>query len=113
MLLGLTPAAWVIIMVAVATYCALASSYYLARPGLRTAPLQAALLQLQGATTNDPQIRAMRDRAIVDLEQRLRAGVRQDDRSNWTGRFLLVLSVVIFSAAVVLQLVTDPAFRGL
>ena len=108
----MTPAAWVIVLTALATYCALLSSYLLARPALRGFILQSNVLLLEGEKSSDPRIEEVRKLAIKNFKDRLKRNLPRDHRSNWLGVALLIVSLLLFSGAVALQLRTDPAFHG-
>lgn len=105
-------AAWVIVLTAAATYCGIFASYLLARPALRNFVLQSNMLALDSQTHPDPDIERFRREAVQDFKDRLKARVPGDSRLNWWGAAVLLLSFVIFSGAVALQLRTDPAFSG-
>lgn len=111
-MIGLTPAAWAIVLVALGTYLGLASAYFLARPALRGAVLQANLLLLQDEVDDDPRVEDIRALAVRNLTARLTNRIPEDRRSNRIGSVFLLLSLATFTSAVLLQLGTDPAFSA-
>jgi hypothetical protein len=107
----LTPAAWVIVLTALATYSGLWASYLLARPALRGFALQSNVLLLETEKSTDSRIEEFRELAIKSFKDRLKQNIPRDRRSNKWGVALLILSFALFSGAVALQLHTDPAFQ--
>ena len=111
--LGLTAPAWTIVLVAVATYGALLSGWFLALPTVRGAALQAELLLLTSAAPPaTEEERTIQADAIANIHTRLIQRVPRDRRSIRAGWVLLFVSLVVFSLAVALQAGTDPAFRA-
>ena len=109
--LGLTAAAWVVVLTAIATYCGLIASYLLVRPALRGLTLQTNIDLLESEQSTNPRIEKFRQLAVNNLKGR-RPKLAKHDRSLYgCGVALLILSFLIFSGAVVLQLRTDPAFH--
>jgi hypothetical protein len=78
-----TPAAWVIVLTSLATYCALLSTYLLGRPALRGFVLQSNILLLEGEKSSDPRIEEFRNQAIENFKDRLKRNLPRDYRSNW------------------------------
>ncbi|MBW4090033.1 MAG: hypothetical protein HIU82_02830 [Proteobacteria bacterium] len=111
--LGLAPAAWTIVLVALATYAALLSAWLMALPTVRGAAMQEALLLLTAAAAATTEAdRKLHEDALANLRARLIRRAPRDRRAIRTGWWLLVASLAAFSAAVVLQARTDPAFRA-
>lgn len=109
-ILGLDPGAQVVILQALATYAALASAYFFARPVLRGQTLQAHRELLAEATTNAPDIADLIAQASTALSKRSREEQPVTKKSNRNGILLLILSLLLFTAAIVLQIATDPQF---
>lgn len=99
----MTIGAAVIALQAVATYLALGSSYFFAKPFLRGQAAQASLQLLESATTNDAALDAIRRAAVDAFRDRLVLRLPHDRRANHLGVALLVASFIAFSVAVVLQ----------
>jgi hypothetical protein len=108
---GLGPGAWVIILQAMATYTALASAYFFARPILRNQTAQANLTLLENAKSNNDALEDIRRSAVDTLQQRMVKRAPGDRLANRLGLLLLLISAVLFSVAVVVQTKTDEAFR--
>jgi hypothetical protein len=67
---------------------------------------------LEGEKSSDPRIEEFRNQAIENFKDRLKRNLPRDYRSNWSGVALLIVSLLLFSGSVALQLRTDPAFNG-
>jgi hypothetical protein len=109
-ILGLSPAAQVIILQGLATYAAISSAYFFARPILRGEYLEDHRVILSEIKTADRDIAALIDHASGILTQRAQADRPRAHRDNWRGVWLLVASFIIYSGAVGLQIETDSAF---
>jgi hypothetical protein len=107
---GLGPGAQVIILQGLATYAAIASAYFFARPVLRGQYLEAHRAILSEIETADADVTALIEQASGVLAQRAQADRPRAHRDNWRGVSLLLASLLIFSSAVGLQIATDPAF---
>ena len=110
-MLGLSAAAWVIILTAVATYIALLSAWLLALPAQRAAILQGNIVAIEAELSEEALLREAQEGVIRNMKQRAAAAVGDDKRQVRRGRWLLALSFLVFTAAVVLQARTDTAFR--
>jgi len=93
----------IIVLQAIATYLALGSSYFFAKPFLRSQAAHASLQLLESATANDAAYDAIRRTAAEVFRDRLLRQLPHDRRANILGIGLLVASFISFSAAVVLQ----------
>jgi hypothetical protein len=109
--LGLSPAAWVIIMTAVATYVGLTSSWLLSIPARRASILQGNIVAIEAELSSDPLMRHAQEEVIKNMKRRAAQTAGTDRRFVRRGIFLLLASFLIFTAAVVLQTQTDAAFR--
>ena len=98
---------------ALATYAALLSAWFLALPTLRGAALQGALLLLTsaGAPATGTE-RTLHDEAMANIRARLIRRAPPDRRAIRAGWWLLFASLAAFSAAIAVQARTDPAFRA-
>jgi Na+/H+-dicarboxylate symporter len=110
-MLGLSAAAWVIILTAVATYIALFSAWLMALPAQRAAVLQGNITAIEAELSNDVLLREAQETAIRNMKQRAATRVGRDRGLVRRGFWLLILSVLIFSAALGVQLRTDAAFK--
>ena len=107
----LSPAAWVIILTALATYIALLSSWLLAIPARRAALLQGNITVIEADLSQDKLMRDVQEEVIRRLKGRIALAAGTDRRLICRGVVLLVVSFGIFTAAVVLQARTDEVFR--
>lgn len=100
----MTIGATVVALQAIATYLALGSSYFFAKPFLRSQAAQASLQLLENATANDTALDAIRRDAASVFRDRLTRQLPHDRRSNYLGIALLLTSFIAFSAAIALQI---------
>ena len=105
-ILGFSPAAQAIILQGLATYAAILSAYFFARPILRGEYLEDHRVILSEIKTADCDITALIDHASGILTQRAQADRPRAHRDNWCGILLLVASFIIYSGAVGLQIAT-------
>jgi hypothetical protein len=109
-MLGLPPGAWVIILQALATYAGIGSAVFFARPILNTQALMSSRDVVSSMSSDKPDVAAMlnllKDK-LNGLVLRKQPGAKQD---NLRGLVLLVVSFLLFTGAVVLQVATDSAF---
>jgi hypothetical protein len=111
--LDLSAGAWVIILLALANYFAVASAWLLARPALRAAVLQGNLVVLEIQEDTSQAMREAKRLAIDNLRKRIARNTPRDRRSLWWGVTLLVMSLLTLSAGFALQVGTEPVFgRG-
>jgi hypothetical protein len=110
-IIGLSPGAQIIILQAVATYLALLSAYFFARPVLREQTLRSHRELLSELASDDQAIQEIINSASAKLTTSAQTVYqRKGRRDNFRGIALLVLSGLLFTGAVVLQLSTDPSF---
>jgi type II secretory pathway component PulM len=107
----LDPGAQVIILQAVATYAALLSAYFFARPVLRGQTLQAHRELLADMKANAPDIAKLIAEASTVLSERNHREKPVARRDNAIGVVLLVGSLLLYTAAIGLQVLTDPQFN--
>jgi Na+/H+-dicarboxylate symporter len=110
-MLGLSAAAWVIILTAVATYIALFSAWLMALPAQRAAVLQGNIAAIEAELSNDALLREAQEIAIRNMKQRVATNVGRDRGLVRRGVWLLILSVLVFSTALGVQLWTDAVFK--
>lgn len=110
MVLYASPAAWVIILQACATYASVYSAWCFALPVLRSQGLQFSRDTLNSIETDKTDIKeliaAAADKLDVQLQQKQPGHIRR----NLHGILWLAISLLLFTVAVALQLATDPAF---
>lgn len=111
-MLGLPPAAWVVILTAVATYVALLSAWLLTIPAQRVAVLHGNIAAIEAELSDDPMLREDQEGAIQQLKLRIARTAGTDRRLIRRGVFLLVISFLTFTGAVVVQVRTDASVRG-
>jgi hypothetical protein len=99
----MTIGAVVIALQATATYLALGSSYFFAKPFLRSQAAQASLQLLESAIAHDTALDAVRRAAVDVFRDRLVLGLPHDRRANYLGVALLIASFIAFSVAIILQ----------
>jgi hypothetical protein len=99
----------VIVLQAIATYLALGSSYFFARPLLRSQSAQASLQLLESAIAVDAALDGIRQAAVEVFRDRLIRHLPRDRRSNLLGFALIGASFIVFSMAVLLQIWSPPA----
>jgi hypothetical protein len=108
---GLNPGAQVIVLQGLSTYAALASAYFFARPALLGQPVQSHRDVLTNLRSSDPGITKL----IADTSSILSAKAQSLNPKikahNRLGIAALVVSLILFTGAVVLQ-VSDPSFTG-
>jgi hypothetical protein len=102
-LLGLGPEAQAVILQALATYAGIISAFFFARPVLRWQPLQSQRDLLAGLKPTDPEIMNLVRDAASALDSRLQKGQPRASRDNYLGVLFLVVSCLLFTSAVVLQ----------
>jgi hypothetical protein len=112
-LLGLPPAAWVVILTACATYIALLSGWFFAIPARRVALLHGNIAAIEATLSDDPLLRQSQERTIKQFQLRIAQTTPIDKRLIRRGVLLLVLSFLTFTAAVIVQAKTDPSVRGI
>ncbi|WP_424137717.1 hypothetical protein [Roseomonas chloroacetimidivorans] len=108
---GLGPGAQIIILQALATYSALGSAYLLLRPVLRGHLVQSHRDVLASLAAPDADTRELLAKAGDVLAKKAQLDQPKARRENRWGHALLILSVLLFSAALALQISTDAAFR--
>ena len=107
---ALGPGAWVIILQAVATYTAIASAACFARPVLRGQTVQSNRDVLSSLESSDPGVDKLIKQAADTLTRVAHLDQPLARRNNLWGVILLVASVLLFTGAVALQVLTDPSF---
>jgi len=110
-ILGLDSGAQIIILQGLSTYTALASAYLFARPVLRTQPVEAHREILSDIKSNDTEVTDLLSQATGVLNKRIQSEQPSTRRDNRRGVILLIVSVFLLTAAVVLQVFTDPSFH--
>jgi hypothetical protein len=110
-ILGLEPGALIIILQAVATYAALLSAYFFVRPVLRGQTVDASHDILAALKSDDRDVEKLLEQASGVLIERKRRNQPKSRRDNAIGVLLLVVSLLLFTGAVALQVLTDPAFH--
>jgi hypothetical protein len=111
MMVDISPAAWVIILTAAATYIALWSSWLMSLPAQRAAVLQGNITAIEADLSAEPLLRSTQERVIQNMKQRVAATAGTDRRLIARGRWLLFISLVLFTTALVIQIRTDNAFK--
>jgi hypothetical protein len=109
-ILGLGPGAQVIVLQALATYAAIGSAFCFARPVLRGQATQAQRDILASTAAAEPDVAALLARATDVLARKAQGEQPRGARDNRIGLALLVLSLALFTAAVAMQVASDPAF---
>lgn len=110
-ILGLEPGAQIVILQAVATYAALLSAYFFARPVLRGQAVDASHDILTALKSTDRDVEKLLEHAAGVLIERKQRNLPKSRRDNAAGVLLLVASLLLFTGAVALQILTDPAFH--
>lgn len=110
-ILGLESGAQIIILQGLSTYTALASAYFFARPVLRTQPVEAHREILSDIKSKDTDVTDLLSQATGVLNERIRSEAPSARRDNKRGVILLIISLLLLTGAVVLQVFTDPSFR--
>jgi hypothetical protein len=108
---GLEPGAQIIILQALATYAALGSAWFFARPVLRGQNIAASKSVLSGVTSPQAEVAALLKRATELLEKREVDNHPLAKRDNKFGLLLLALSVVLFTIAVIEQIEAEPSLH--
>jgi hypothetical protein len=108
---GLGPGAQVIILQALSAYSAILSAYSFARPVLRGQTLSVSKAILSEVTTEDADVQGLLDTARGILDERIKKHQPLDRRANKLGIGLLVVSILLLTGAVLLQIATDPLFN--
>jgi len=109
-IVGLGPGAQVIVLQALATYAAIGSAAFFALPVLRGQATQAQRDILASATASEPDVAELLARATDVLTRKAQAEQPRGARDNRIGASLLAASLALFTAAVALQVTSDPAF---
>ena len=109
-ILGLSVGAQIIVLQALATYAAITSAFFLARPVMRGQTVQAHRDLLANLVPTDSDVNALIAQATDVLTQSIKQDQPRTFRDNRRGVILLFLSFVLFTGAVALQISTDPAF---
>lgn len=107
-----SPAAWVILLQAGATYASLYSAWCFALPVIHTQKLEFTRDTLAGIETDDTKALALVKKASGQLDDKLQAIKPGFMSLNVRGYIWVGISLALFAAAFILQLVTDPAFTG-
>ncbi len=110
--MNLGAGAWVIIVQAIATYAAAASAYFLARPVLRSQILDFDRETLANLGPSRPAVDALIRQARQYLDRKAITEKKRAPKDNRVGYLLLLASGALFTGAVLLQVLTDPAFRA-
>jgi hypothetical protein len=113
-LFGLGPGAQVIVLQALATYTGIGSAIFFARPVLRGQALQSQRELIASLKPKDPKNQGLTDllqESSDALNDRARQKQPRDQRDNYWGFVLLLVSLVFFTFAVILQVSTDRAFE--
>ena len=107
---GFEPGALVIILQTAATYAAIGSAYIVLRPILRGQRIQAHRDTL--ASVNEQgDAGALVAAASAALATEAQAKAPKAERDNSLGCGLLILSFILLSLALAIQIATDPAFH--
>lgn len=109
-ILGLDPGSQVIVLQGLSTYTALASAYFFARPVLRGQTVQSHRDILSSLESKDPDVIKLIKDANSTLTRRAHLDQPLARRNNRWGLGLLVVSLILFTGAVALQISTDPSF---
>jgi hypothetical protein len=105
---GLDTGAQLIVLQGLSTYTALASAYFLARPVLRGQVLQAHRDVINSVQTADTRASKVIKAANSELEARALKDHPLARWDNGLGIGLLIVSIILFTAAIGLQVFTDP-----
>jgi hypothetical protein len=108
--LGLGPGAQVIILQALSAYSAILSAYCFARPVLRGQALSVSKAILSEVKTGDAEVESLLATTREILDERIKVHQPLDRRANEWGIGLLVVSILLLTTAVLLQIATDPLF---
>jgi hypothetical protein len=109
---GLEPAAQIVVLQGLSTYTALASAWCFARPVLRGQTVSSSKSILSSISSSQTGVDELVKRATKVLEKRETDNHPLAKRDNNWGRFLLAVSLVLFTAAVILQIKTEPSFHS-
>jgi hypothetical protein len=109
-ILGLEPGAQVIILQGLSTYAALASAYFFARPVLRGQAVESHREILSELKPQDADVAALVGEASRILDQRNAQNRTRARGDNKRGVFFLIVSVLLLTGAVLIQVNTDPLF---
>lgn len=107
-ILGLDFAAQSIVLQGLSTYTALASAYFFARPVLRGQAMKADLEVLSSLESKDPDITDLLKISRDFLNRSAQREQLWTQRDNRWGVSLLFVSVLLFTAAVSIQVFTNP-----
>jgi len=110
-ILGLEPGGLIIVLQGLSTYTALGSAWFFAKPVLRGQPVAASKTILSEVKSSQQDVAALFAHATEALSRRESDNRPLDKRDNKRGLALLVLSLLLFTAALVLQIQTEPSFH--
>jgi len=108
---GLETGAQVVLLQGLSTYSALASAWYFAKPVLRGQTIAASKSVLSGVTSPQDDVAKLLKRANEILDESEVRNHPLAKRDNKIGVALLVLSLLLLTAAIGLQVETDPLFH--
>ena len=103
-ILGLEPGAQIIILQGASTYAALASAWFFARPVLRGQATASSRSILAAIKSTQADIDALVKSAAEELDKSVIAEQPSAARDNRRGAGLLVVSLVLLTLAVILQI---------
>jgi hypothetical protein len=108
---NLGPGAQVIILQALATYTAIASAYFLARPIIRGQTLDTHRELLSTLRSDNAEVRTLIEKASNVLAVRAQHEHPKTSHDNSYGLAWLIISFILFTGALTLQISTDVAFQ--
>jgi hypothetical protein len=108
---GLETGAQVVLLQGLSTYSALASAWYFAKPVLRGQTIAASKSVLSGVTSPQDDVSKLLKRANEILDESEIRNHPLAKRDNKIGVALLVVSLLLLTAAISLQVETDPLFH--
>ena len=110
MLLGLSGAAWVIVLQALMTATSILSAWCFAVPVMRSQGLDFSVETLRGVETGNAEVQSLVKQAADKLEMEKQRSTPKAIGYNKAVWVLLAVSAMIFIGALTLQICTDRAF---
>ena len=108
---GLEIGGQIIILQGLSTYTGIASAWYFAKPVLRNQAITASKNTLSEVDADQADVRALFNRASKALAAREIKNDPLNRRDNKIAIVFLVVSLALFTAALVLQIVNEPSFH--
>ena len=105
-------AGWVIVLQGLSAYAAIISAYLFIYPVIISQKLTSHRDLLSRVRTEQKDLRDLLDQASESLAAEADQRGRASWRWNWSGLIVLILSFLLLTSAVMIQLGTDPAFHS-